>query len=216
MAESEWDGVTLRSTYNDGLVALRDRLADAARDGDWPAVFTLLGTAKTSVNNWRVGGASWYSVLHQAAWHGADTGTVVRLVEAGGWRTLRTHDGQCPEDIAAQRGHRHLAELLAPAPRHPVSRELREGLERGLHSVVMTRAGNLVAKERLRLPELDPLTELANPSCWFPVPGMYGGFGYRLDGEELEVKSWCRVSGGSGQTHRITAHAVELVDSGWA
>lgn len=40
----------------------------------------------------------------------------------------------------------------------------------------MTRAGNLVAKERLRLPELDPLTELASPSCWFPVPGMYGGF----------------------------------------
>jgi hypothetical protein len=38
----EWDGATLRTTYKEGYQAKRDALADAARDGDWPEVFTRL------------------------------------------------------------------------------------------------------------------------------------------------------------------------------
>ena len=50
---------------------------------------------------------------------------------------------------------------------------------------------------------------------WLAVPGMYGGFHYVLRGEELVVKSWCRVVGGSGQTHRITADGYWMTESGY-
>ena len=74
---------------------------------------------------------------------------------------------------------------------------------------------NLIAKEQLRLPELEPLTESEHPEVWFPVPGMYGGFGYVLEGEALTVSSFCRVAGGSGMTHRVTADGIELLERGW-
>ncbi len=47
---------------------------------------------------------------------------------------------------------------------------------------------------------------------WFPVPGMYGGFSYRLESAGVEAKlvseSWCRVVGGSGQRHEITRESL--------
>lgn len=49
---------------------------------------------------------------------------------------------------------------------------------------------------------------------WFAVPGMYGGFHYVLQEEELVVKSWRRVVGGSGQTHRITADGYRMTEAG--
>jgi hypothetical protein len=39
---------------------------------------------------------------------------------------------------------------------------------------------------------------------WFPVPGMYGCFDITLRQGRLDVRSWCRVVGGSGQTHLVT------------
>jgi hypothetical protein len=54
----------------------------------------------------------------------------------------------------------------------------------------------LVDAERLRLPELDVLTELEKPGMWVSVPGMYGGFRYVLEGSALKVDSWIRVTGG--------------------
>jgi hypothetical protein len=210
-----WDGVTLRSTYQDRVVEQRDRLASAARAGDWPAVLSHVRAHPEWVNATRVGGESGYTVLHQAAWHGADAGTVARLVDLGAWRTLRTTAGDRAADIAQHRGHGHLSGLLRPVIRHPVSAGLLADLQRHLHAVIHQRVHHLVTGERLRLPELDPLTELPDPEFWFPVPGMYGGFRYRLVGAGLIVHSWRRTAGGSGQTHRITAQGAELVEAGW-
>jgi hypothetical protein len=54
---------------------------------------------------------------------------------------------------------------------------------------------------------------------WFAVPGMYGGFSYRLEteGEESRLisESWCRVVGGSGERHEINAFGSRLVDEGF-
>jgi hypothetical protein len=54
---------------------------------------------------------------------------------------------------------------------------------------------------------------------WFPVPGMYGGFSYRLESVGVEAKlvseSWCRVVGGSGQRHEITSAGSQLVEEGF-
>ena len=198
------------------VVTQRDQLADAARDSDWSTVLTILATHPDWTNTTRIGGTSGYTSLHQAAWHGTDPGVVISLLDLGAWRTIRTADGQRAADIAEQRGHGHLKGLLRPVIQHPVPTGTLEQLQRRLHALIHERAGNLVAEHRLRLPELEPLTELATPTCWFPVPGMYGGFNYQLAGTELTVRSWCRVVGGSGQTHRISADATELTESGWA
>jgi hypothetical protein len=210
---AEWHGGSLRTTYNDVFVAQRDKLADAAKAGEWQRVFDQLESHPGLVNSARIGGRSGYTPLHQAAWHGADASTIVRLIDLGAWRTLRTLSGQRPVDIARERGHFHLVEALQPVVVHPVSGL--DALQDNLHSLIRERAGDLVEEHRLRLPELQPLTEMPDPQLWFPVPGMYGGFACRFDGQELIVESWCRISGGSGQTHRISADGVRLVESGW-
>jgi hypothetical protein len=211
----EWDGATLRTTYKEGYQAKRDALADAARDGDWPEVLTRLDEHPGLLNTWRPGGPSWYTPVHQAAWHGADQSVVHRLLTHGPWLTLRNAAGDRPLDIALRGGHGHLTGLLLPVVRHPVPTDVLAALERHFHGLVRERVADLVDKERLRLPVLDVLTELAEPEMWFPVPGMYGGFRFVLRGGELEVESWIRVVGGSGQRHRITVDGCVLVEEGF-
>lgn len=57
------------------------------------------------------------------------------------------------------------------------------------------------------------------PQMWFPVPGMYGGFSYRLESIGVDAKlmaeSWGRVVGGSGQRHEITSEGSRLVEEGF-
>jgi hypothetical protein len=212
---AEWDGATLRTTYKDGYQARRDEFADLARDGDWSAVLARLAETPSLVNAWRPGGTSWYTVVHQAAWHGAATPVVERLLAAGPWLTLRTAAGDRALDIALRGGHTHLAGLLTPVVRNPVPADVLHALRRHLHEVIRGRAAHLVDAERLRLPELEVLTELATPDLRFAVPGMYGGFRCVLEGQELRVDSWIRVVGGSGETHRITADGAVLTDRGF-
>jgi hypothetical protein len=210
MANTDWDGATRRSTFKESFLAARDALADAARDGDWDTVLAEPG----SVNAWRPGGSSWYTPVHHAAWHGADDAVVQRLLRHGAWLTLRTAAGDRPLDIALRGGHRHLAGPLTPTIHHPVPTDVLAALQRHFHALVRERAAELVDGERLRLPELDVMTELREPDMWFAVPGMYGGFRYVLRAEELVVTSWCRVVGGSEQTHRITADGYRMTASG--
>jgi hypothetical protein len=98
---AEWDGITLRSTLVPETAARRDRLADAARDGDWRTVSSILDTAPAWANSARLEGCRGYTPLHQAAWHGAKVETVERLLSFGARRTLRTSGGDRPIDIAA-------------------------------------------------------------------------------------------------------------------
>jgi hypothetical protein len=48
---------------------------------------------------------------------------------------------------------------------------------------------------------------------------MCGGFSYWLEGEgeqtKLITESWCRVVGGSGQRHEVTAEGSRLVEEGF-
>jgi hypothetical protein len=92
-------------------------------------------------------------------------------------------------------------------------------IQRHFHEVIRGRAAWLIDPQGLALPELAPLLAAADPEGWFPVPGMYGGFSYRLEGEGTEarliVESWCRVHGGSGQRHEVTAAGSRLVEEGF-
>ncbi|MHA6758826.1 hypothetical protein [Streptacidiphilus sp. PAMC 29251] len=224
-----WGGYGSRDTLKDANLAERDALADAAHGGDWPAVLAMVGTNAELANATRVGGSTGYTALHQAAWHGAPEAVAEQLVAAGAWRTLRTIGGaaagETAYDIAQRCGHHHLARTLHPQPLHSVPAGESALLREVLHSVIRGRewAAELIVEHRLRLPEVEPLTELREPALWFPVPGFYGGFSIKLLTAqsigslqaELEVTSWSRVVEGSGQRHRVRVDGAELMEEGF-
>jgi hypothetical protein len=92
-------------------------------------------------------------------------------------------------------------------------------LQAHFHAVIRGRADDLITRYEVRLPELEPLLELRDPEIWFAVPGMYGGFRYRLEGTgtdaRLVTESFCRIAGGSGQRHEVTTDGSRLVAEGF-
>jgi hypothetical protein len=215
----QWDGVTRSGTVKPELVAARHALADAARDFNWPRVFELLDGDFNHVNAWRLDGKSWYTPLHQAAYGNAPADVVDRLIQLGAWRTLRNADGQRPVDVARKRNQVALLERLEPVYKHQVPPAVLIQIQANFHATILGRASNIVDQEKLRLPELVVMLELDEPAMWFPVPGMYGGFDFRLEprGEDtiLVAESWSRVVGGSGQRHQISARGTVLVEEGF-
>lgn len=216
-SSAHWDGVVRRSSIKDKWAAERDRMSDAAHAGNWETVLEVLDQNPEWVNSGRLEGNSGYGPLHQAAWHGTDVETVGRLLARGAWRTLRATDGTRPVDIAVRRGHQHLTALLSPAYRHPLPQDVLGRLREHLHRLIRHRSGgggpgreDLATSHALRLPDPAVLTELDIPRLWFPVPGMYGGFHIKLQGEELSVDSWVRVVGGSERTDLVTVNGVRL------
>lgn len=222
-----WPGVLDPSLLKEEVVLRNHRLADAAKAGRWSEVFEVLDLQWVSVNQWRLGGPSWYAPLHQAAWLGASESVVTGLLERGALRTLPARDGQTAYDIARARAHLHLLELLVP--QHPIYTELTPdraaALDRGLASVIDRRlklpegiadSYGKPLEECLRYPPVVVLPELPDQKLWFAVPRMYGGFSVTLmKGNYLHVDSWIRVVGGSGQTHVVTQEGVTLVDEGF-
>ena len=216
-AVKNWDGGLDRQDYADAFVRDRDRLADAAHHGRWGTVLRLLrGQGHgLSPNHWRLGGTSLFTPLHQAAWLGAPESVVTELIELGASRRLPTGDGRTAHDIAAAGGHERLLPLLEPTVRNPTPDHVLARLDRGLVGLIEGRIRpDLTVRVRplptALLTELEPGT-----TVWFPIPGMYGGFAVRLEMSYLEVQSWSRVVGGSGQAHVVTAEGVTLVAEGF-
>lgn len=110
----------------------------------------------------------------------------------------------------------------------PIPLPTLRAIEGHLHAVIRGRAARFIDQSSWPLPSLaamlageasESLRRTGNPDVWFyPVPGMHGGFRLRwLAGgadAKLESVSFCRVAGGSGQRHEITAAGGELVESG--
>lgn len=215
----DWDGVAERGVYKDAHQAELDRLSDAAHQGDWATVLAAVAKTPALANTRRIGGRSGWTPLHQAAWHNAPAEVVRQLVDAGAWRTLRSTDGERPADVAARLGHDALLPLLEPVPLHPVPEPDLRAMEHFLHALIHVRTEHYSVKTALVLPQVCVLTELPDAELWFPVPGMYGGFGIRLEkaetGSHLRVTSHCRVVGYSGRTHHVTPDGCALVESGW-
>jgi hypothetical protein len=214
-----WPGITRAETLNESAGKARTALADAAKGYRWPRMFELLSEHPQLINYARPGSASLYAPLHQVAHAGALASVAQRLIGLGAWRTLQNFRGERPVDLAARMGHAHLIEALEPEfARYVPARELL-AIQEHLHAVIRGRAEREVNKHALRLPELTPLLELKEPVMWFPVPGMYGGFSYRLSAEgtpaKLVCESWSRVVDGSGQRHEITAAGSTLVAEGF-
>ena len=70
----------------------------------------------------------------------------------------------------------------------------------------------------LRLPILNPLTELNVPVLWCNIPRMHGGFSVKLtrsgDFPQIIVDSWSREVGGSEQKHLIMPQGCVLLENG--
>ncbi|ARF83306.1 ankyrin repeat domain-containing protein [Kitasatospora aureofaciens] len=215
----DWDGVAERGVYKDVHQAERDQLSDAAHRGDWPAVLAAVAKSPGLANTRRVGGRSGWAPLHQAAWHNAPAEVVRQLLDAGAWRTLRSMEGERPADVAVRLGRDALLPLLEPAPLHQVPEPDLRAMEHFLHALIRVRTEYYAVKTALVLPQVCVLTELPDTELWFGVPGMYGGFGIRLEeaatAPRLRVTSHCRMVGYSGHTHHITPDSCLLVDSGW-
>jgi hypothetical protein len=111
----------------------------------------------------------------------------------------------------------------------PIPEETLRAVEQNLHAVIRGRAAPLIDKYAIPLPSLAAMlagevtTEFGPAYGWtdawfFSIPGMYGGFRLRwIEGgpnARLEAVGFCRVVGGSGQLHEITAKGSVLVESG--
>lgn len=220
-----WLGVLDPSLWSESFVADGHRIADAAKAGDWNMVLEMLRTdPHLGVNRWRPGSPKWFTILHQAAWHGAPVSVVSALLEHGALKSLRDAKGRTPQDVALERGHAlALGQILAPPP-SPLDDERIAILDQRLADVIdgriregkldRTHAGGDL-RSALRYPPVGILHEAPGQSVWFAVPGMYGGFHITLRQGYLDSASWCRVAGGSGQLHVITHEGVVLVDEGF-
>lgn len=217
--DTVWDGIVRSGTLKDDETRVRQQLADAAKNYDWKVLLALLDQRPELVNTTRPGGTSLYAPLHQAAHGGAPIEIVQTLINVGAWRTLQNVTGERPLDVAEKRGHGHLRGILTPELRRHVPLGVLLKIQSYFYAVIRGRAERLVEEHGLRLPELEPLLELEKRQIWFAVPGMYGGFSYRLEAEGVDAKlvseSWCRVVGGSGQRHEITAAGSRLVEEGF-
>jgi hypothetical protein len=214
-----WDGITRADTLHEGAAQVRHALADAAKSYNWSRVFELLSEHSELVNTTRPGGSSLYAPLHQAAHGGAPVEVARRLIGMLAFRTLQNARGERPVDVAERQGHRHLLAVLAPDHKHHVPVGVLLKIQSHFHAVIRERIDRPLPDNGLRLPELEPLLELERPHMWFPVPGMYGGFSYRLETTGVEARlvteSWCRVVSGSGQRHEITSLGSRLVEAGF-
>jgi hypothetical protein len=214
-----WNGITKAETLNKEYAAIRHALADAAKSSNRHRVCQLISEHKELANSCRPDGSSLFTPLHQAAHGGASVGVIQQLVSMGAWRTVQNARGEQPVDVAVRTQHTHLLAALEPVYRHSVPLGVLLKIQYHFHAVIRGRVEQLLQEHVIRLPELEPLLELDRPQMWFPVPGMYGGFSYRLDATGVNARlvseSWCRIEGGSGERHVITTEGSTLEDEGF-
>lgn len=216
-----WDGITARDVLGEGHVAVRHELANAAKGYAWTKVLTLIEAHPSLANTTRPDGTSLYAPLHQAAHGNAPRDICEALIRLGAWRMLENARGERAVDVARRTGHEGIVDALQPVRLSHVPFGVLRKIQSHFHAVIVGRAADLVRDGHLRLPEIGHLLEVgldAEPT-WFAIPGMYGGFSYRLvtDGVDarLVTESWCRVVEGSGQRHEITSAGARLVEEGF-
>ena len=210
--------VVNREDAGEDFIAANNAIADGAREGDWGGLFKKLEEWPELINYPRILGQALYTPLHQAARNGTSTYIVELLLSLGAFRTLQNKKGETPQDTARRAGHRHLLSVLEPRPLHPVSSNHLIALTRHFHVLVHERIKGFREVPELRLPILDPLTELNVPVLWCNIPGMHGGFSVKLtrsgDYPQIIVDSWSREVGGSGQKHLIMPQGCVQLENG--
>ncbi|MBY0287301.1 MAG: ankyrin repeat domain-containing protein [Mycobacteriaceae bacterium] len=215
-----WQGLLDPKFLPTNLVSAGNHLADAAKQGDWPKVFMALEDQQSlRPYQWRLGGKSWFTVLHQAAWHGASENVVDKLIKRGGIRSLRDAKGRIPFDVAQERGHHHLLKRLKPPP-PPLSPYHLQELDMGLADLVygslcpMSAHNHKVTKpssswrEMLRYPPVEIMGEFRRQQLCFKMIGNDAVVRVTLNLGFLEVIMWSVETGESGLVHVVTRNDV--------
>ncbi|MCK0092879.1 hypothetical protein MWU77_19060 [Rhodococcus sp. F64268] len=213
-----WDGLAqpAEALLPPDVLRTRHALADAAKRCDWSAVMELLDESPQLVNTSRPGGASLFAPLHQAAYSNAPTEVIKDLVTRGAWRTLENARGERAVDVAVGRGHDKAAAALAPRLVRIVPHGVLMKIQQHLHAMIRSQEAALIERYPLRLPELQPLLEVGRDDIFFQVPGMYGGFFYRLeeDGVAANLVAIASSRMGGSRYYEITSAGSELVSEG--
>jgi hypothetical protein len=211
-----WPGVLDVALLPDATVTAGHRLADAAKTADWPKVIKLLDEEQVLVpHQWRPGGKAWFTVLHQAAWHGSAPEVIDTLIKRGALRTLRDIKGRTAFDVAAEHDQPYALRKMLKPPPSPLSPERIDKINAHLAELIHTRISRLLAgrtpRNALRYPSVEILHELPQWSLWFPIPDMHGGFHIELRYRYLEVFSWNLEPGGTLQMHVVTHEGAILL-----
>jgi len=96
-------------SMDDALALASAQLSHQAFHGEWEAVFTLLEQFPTLINHASPGKG--YTVLHQAAWHGADLHILGRLLQCGADTQRKTKDTLQTACDIARKQHKQRPEL---------------------------------------------------------------------------------------------------------
>ncbi|KAK6538901.1 hypothetical protein TWF694_010458 [Orbilia ellipsospora] len=214
MDYDEWTGGTVTSTYRESYAATLGKLADLAYNGKFDKAVDMVEEQGLK-NTWRLRTPDEYenhpptgwTVLHQAALLPTATlSHIDRLISLGFYRSLRTLDTkETAYDIAVRSGRdRNILAALKPRPRREVDEATIKNLQKGLDAVVNGRVSDLIEENKFRIPPIEVLLELPSLHIWCPIPGFYGGFHIKMkEDNTLELDSFCRVVGGSEETHEV-------------
>jgi hypothetical protein len=215
----EWCGVIKSDTFSKNERSIRKDLEQVIKTHKWDEVFTIFEKRPDLINAALLDNSSWYAPIHQLTAENSPIEVIEKLINMGAWRTFKTSDGYKAIDIANKKEYQHLANLLEPVYRHTANIQLLSKIQKHFHQVIIGRIKVISEWQSFRLPDLEILLEIEEPSMWFPVPGMYGGFNYLLVFKGKTVKliseSWSRVVGGSGERHEITSKGSKLVEEGF-
>lgn len=88
------------------------------------------------------------------------------------------------------------------------------------HRHIRERVAEFNVPAPVSLPSLEDLVNSGQgKASWFVVPGMYGGFRYKLGGTKkrplIDVESWSRVIQGSGARYTVSGDAIVLIEEGF-
>jgi len=170
-----------------------------------------------------------WTIQHHAAHFNAPIEIIEFMVEKHFPMSFKDGEGKTPADHLDVNVDCNYKALFMP--RYGLSNlnlENLQKIEENFHAVINGRVKDLVDKYDLILPQLSVSLEvqvaiefLDNGYC--AIPGMYGGFTIEFqfnadksDVDHLLTSSWCRIAGGSGQTHKCTPEQSELIESGFA
>lgn len=209
----------------------RHDLSDSAYFGNWDYLLTHnLATGNRAYNqNWinarRImktddwNEPSGYTPLHQAAWHGASTLVVEKLILLGAWRLARTvRNGlmQTPLDVARRFGWVHLYSLLTPVVHHTLPASVLLGLQKQLNQVFAK--AFLGATERFCLPQVEILTELKDPQLLVPLEAekqnVERPIGMHLFLDERELVAQVVKTDGATGVYRIREDGWDEIERG--
>jgi hypothetical protein len=209
----------------------RNNLSNSAYRADWDCLLTrnLAAGYEAYNQNWinssRIMKAndrdepSGYTPLHQAAWHGASTLVVEKLILLGAWRLARTvRNGlmQTPLDVAKRYGWAHLYSLLTPVIHHTLPASVLLGLQKHLDQVFAEVFPG--ATERFRVPQVEILTELKHPQLLVPLEAekqnVENPIGVRLFLDERELVAQFAKTDGTTGVYRIREGGWDEIERG--